>query len=192
MSLSVTVVGTGTIGMTLAKLWQGAGFQVTLASRENQERVLDGIPVRPIADALPGSDAVLTAIPGSAVQVFLDQHASQLDGVPLIDASNNVGAPAMHHAAQAGDLAYYRAFNTLGVENFAEPVFDGIAADLFYSGPPEHKDVVEALIAAVGLRPVWVGEGADAADLLDGVARLWFTLALAQGRGRHLAFRMLP
>lgn len=78
------------------------------------------------------------------------------------------------------------------MENFREPRFDGTPADLFYSGPPSHQQSVEALIEAVGLRPVWVGDGPDAADVLDGLTRLWFTLALQQGRGRHLAFRMLP
>ena len=51
---------------------------------------------------------------------------------------------------------------------------------------------MESLITAVGLRPVWVGDGTHGADLLDGLTRLWFALAINQGRGRHLAFRMLP
>ena len=46
------------------------------------------------------------------------------------------------------------------------------------------------VVVATGLRPVWVG-GPEAADVLDGIARLWFTMAFARGHGRHLAFRML-
>jgi hypothetical protein len=33
--------------------------------------------------------------------------------------------------------------------------------------------------------------GIDDADLLDGVFRLWFALAVGQGRGRHLALKVL-
>jgi hypothetical protein len=33
--------------------------------------------------------------------------------------------------------------------------------------------------------------GPDQQDTLDGVMRLWFTLAVGQGRGRHLAFKVL-
>ncbi len=126
--------------------------------------------------------------------MFLTENAAALAGIPLIDASNSVGAPVLHHAAeaQAAGVTYYRAFNTIGVENLADPVFDGIPADLFFSGPEQQRDTVETLISATGLRPVWVGDGAEAADLLDGLTRLWFALALTQGRGRHLAFRMLP
>jgi len=192
MTLTVTVVGTGPIGATLARAFDNAGIDVRFASRAPSQPTLHGMPVSRIEDALPGSDVVVTAIPGGAVGAFLTEHAAALAGVPVVDASNNVGGTAMHHAAEAGSLVYYRAFNTLGVENFADPVFDGIAADMFYSGPESHRETVEALIGAVGLRPVWVGDGVPAADLLDGVTRLWFTLALQQGRGRHLAFRMLP
>lgn len=192
MALTVTVVGTGRIGTTLARAWRDAGMDVRLASRAPQQTELDSIPVAGIEEALPGSQVVVTAIPGAAVGAFLTEHSGALAGTPLVDASNNVGGSAMHHAAAAGPLPYYRAFNTLGVENFADPVFDGVRADLFYSGPQSHQAAVESLIEAVGLRPVWVGDGVGAADLLDGVTRLWFTLALQQGRGRHLAFRMLP
>jgi len=39
-----------------------------------------------------------------------------------------------------------------------------------------------------GLRPVWVG-GADQADTIDGVLRLWYTLSRA--RGRRIAFKLI-
>lgn len=194
MTLTVSVVGTGRIGTTLARSFRDAGMDVTLASRATGSSSLEGFPVRPAGEALSGVDAVVTAIPGAAMGTFLTENAPALAGIPLIDASNNVGAPVLHHAgqAQAAGVTYYRAFNTIGVENLAAPVFDGIPADLFFSGPEQQRDTVETLISATGLRPVWVGDGTEAADLLDGLTRLWFTLALTQGRGRHLAFRMLP
>lgn len=191
MTLRVAVVGTGNIGTTLAGIWHRKAMTVTLASRTAREDV-GGVPVLPVAEALAGVDVVVAAIPGSAMSDFLAEHRAVLADVALVDASNTMGGPVMHHATQAEGIAYYRAFNTLGVENFREPVFDGTPADLFYSGPPSHQDTVETLIGAVGLRPVWVGDGPAAADLLDGLTRLWFTLAMQQGRGRHLAFRMLP
>ncbi len=51
--------------------------------------------------------------------------------------------------------------------------------------------MVEGLIRDVGLGPVYVG-GLDQAEVLDGVLRLWFAVAIGQGRGRHTAFKMLP
>jgi len=40
------------------------------------------------------------------------------------------------------------------------------------------------------LRPIYIG-GLEQVDLLDNQTRLWFTLALQQGRGRHLALKLL-
>ena len=79
------------------------------------------------------------------------------------------------------------AFNTLGWENFAEPDHDGETADLFYCGADDGlgRGVVEGLIRDVGLGPVYVG-GLDQADVLDGVLRLWFAVAIGQrSRSAH-------
>ena len=83
-----------------------------------------------------------------------------------------------------------RAFNTLGWENFADPTFDGVQADLSCAGPEADRAVTERLIGDVGLRPVRLGD-ADQVGLVNSVATLWFALALQQGMGRHLAFKVL-
>lgn len=190
--MRVVVVGTGTVGRTLARIWSDGGLDVVLASREPEASMIDGIEVMPTTEALTGGDVVVTAIPGAAMTDFLRDYAGLLVDKVLVDATNSMGAPAMHHAELAAGLAYFRGFNTLGVENFADPTFDGGTADLFYSGPQAQRHLVEPLIEATGMRGIWVGDGQQAADLLDGLTRLWFTLALQQGRGRRLAFRMLP
>ena len=123
---------------------------------------------------------------------FLAAYASDVDGRLLIDATNNVGAAATNAAAAVAQAApnarYVRAFNTLGWENFADPIFDGVAADLFFSAPEADRDIVERLISDVGLRPAYLGP--DKQDLVDSVLPLWFTLAQLRGQ-RHLAFRIL-
>jgi hypothetical protein len=73
--------------------------------------------------------------------------------------------------------------------NLVEPDFDGTPADMFYSAPQADHPTLDALITAVGLPPVYVGEGQQ--DTVDGILRLWFALAIGQGRGRHLAFHAL-
>ena len=50
--------------------------------------------------------------------------------LPAPGATNRIGAPVANAAAQLAAAVptarYVRAFNTLGWENFAEPVFDGV------------------------------------------------------------------
>jgi hypothetical protein len=40
------------------------------------------------------------------------------------------------------------------------------------------------------LRPVWVG-GPESFDLIDALARLWFTLVFQRKLGRRLALKLL-
>jgi predicted dinucleotide-binding enzyme len=85
----------------------------------------------------------------------------------------------------------FRAFNTLGWENFANPEFEGGPADLFYCGSDgDARMAVEQLITDIGLRPVYLG-GVEQVGLVDAIGSLWFALAFGQGKGRHLAFKML-
>ena len=91
----------------------------------------------------------------------------------------------------APDSPIFRAFCTLGWENFAVPVIDGMQVDLFYCGDGGgEQTAVDNLITDIGLRPVYVG-GVETADLLDALTRLWFIMAFQKGYGRHLAFKMI-
>ena len=95
---------------------------------------------------------------------------------------------AIRSAAPAARVI--RAFNSLGWENFAHPVFNGVPADLFYCSDPEAEDVARTLIADIGLKPVRLGD-LDSVHLVDSVAAIWAALAFGQGRGRRLAFKVL-
>jgi predicted dinucleotide-binding enzyme len=192
--LTIAVAGTGNIGGTLGRAFAAAGHDVVFASRHPGDGSDTGAREAPVAEALAGAAVVVLAIPGPAVAAFVQEHADALDGTLLVDATNNMGGegPANAHDAIAGAVPgarYARAFNTLGWENFADPRFDGTPGDLFFSSAEADRTVVEALVDAVGLRPVYVGDGQH--DVVDGVLRLWFALAIGQRRGRHLAFRVL-
>jgi 8-hydroxy-5-deazaflavin:NADPH oxidoreductase len=190
--MQIAVIGTGNIGTTLGQAFARAGHEVTLGSRHPNGTASDGPPQVDVPTALDGADVVLLAIPAKSVDDFLAANGSVLAGRLVIDATNNIGASSANAAAaimQAAPQArYVRAFNTLGWENFAEPTFDGVAADLFFSSTEADREVVEGLIQDVGLRPAYLG--ADKQDLVDSLLPLWFTLARLRGQ-RHLAFRIL-
>jgi predicted dinucleotide-binding enzyme len=195
--MKIAVIGTGKIGGTLGRAFARGGHEVTFGSRrpDSSDAAGDaGATVADIAGALRDAEVVTIAVPSGAVDEFLADHADKLAGRLVIDATNRVGGPGPAHsaaqiAAAAPTARYVRAFNTLGWENFDNPVFDGVPADLFFSAPTADRSTVEELISAVGLRPVYVGEGQQ--DVVDGVLWLWFALAIGQRRGRNLAFRVL-
>jgi predicted dinucleotide-binding enzyme len=194
--MSTAVIGTGFIGGTLGRAFARAGLPTVFGSRDpaRDEAAADsGARVAAIADAVAEADTVVLAIPASAVEAFLTDHGASLAGKLVVDAANDVGGPVAHHAEAVARLApqarYARAFNTLGGENLADPDFDGVRADMFFSARAEDRPALEELIRAVGLRPMYLGEGQQ--DVVDGVLRLWFALAVGQGHGRQLAFRTL-
>jgi predicted dinucleotide-binding enzyme len=207
--MRVAVIGTGNIGRTLGEALARAGHEVVFGSRDPQRDAAgagaDGgagsdttsggvATVVGVGAAVAGGDVVLVAVPGPAVDAFVAEHRQALDGKLVLDATNRIGGggPA-HSAATYAELVpsarYARVFNTLGWENFADPDFAGVRADMFFSAPAGDRALVEELIEAVGLRPVYVGEGQH--QVVDGVLWLWLALAMGQQRGRRLAFRML-
>jgi predicted dinucleotide-binding enzyme len=190
--MEIAVIGTGFIGSTLGRALSGAGHHVTFGSRHADDSVASGTTaaVATVGDAVTGSDAIILALPGAAVDDLTTQHGSALAGKLVIDATNRMGeAVANSRASLPPDVRYARAFNTLGGENMADPVFADGRADLFFSAPEDDRSTVETVIEGVGLRPIYVGEDQEA--IIDSLFQLWIALALTQGRGRRLAFRLL-
>ena len=191
--MKVAVIGSGFIGGILGNALASSGHTVTFGSRGTAGGVATAEPqakVAPISDAVEGSDVVILALPGQAVADLVAEHGAVLKGKLIIDATNQMsGAVANSRSSLPTGIRYARAFNTLGGENMADPIFDGIQADMFFSAPENDRSTVETVIEGVGLRPVYVGE--DREDLIDCLFRLWIALAINQGRGRRLALKML-
>jgi predicted dinucleotide-binding enzyme len=186
--MRIAVIGKGSIGATLGAKWVAAGHDVVYGVRSAGEP-----DTAPIADAALDADVVVVAIPGTAAKELLASLGEVLAGKVVIDATNDVqGAGKLHALEELTDGAHpVRAFNTIGWENFADPVVDGVQADLFYAAEEGRaQEVADRLIADVGLRPVWLG-GVEAFDVVDSLTRLWFTLAFQRKFGRRLAFKML-
>jgi 8-hydroxy-5-deazaflavin:NADPH oxidoreductase len=147
------------------------------------------------AEAVAFGEVVLFAIPGAAMEAAIAENAAALDGKIVIDAANKMGAPVANSLAafsvHAPKALVFRAFNALGWENFEDPFYNGVPADLFFSGPDGGaRQQVERLIAEVGLRPVYAG-GPEQADVVDGLLRLWINLVRGRNMGRGIAFKLL-
>ena len=199
--MNITIIGAGNVGGAIGTKWAEAQHYVTYGIRGMNEKVQKRLDesgnratAKPVTEAIGQSDVVLLAIPGSAVDDFLATHGAQLNGKLVIDATNRVGDDAFHDLEAIGAVApqaqVVRAFNTLGWEMFANPLVDGEQASLFFCGPAESKITVEALITDVGLQPVYLG-GTDQIELVDTLARVWFSLAFGQKMGRRVALRLI-
>jgi 8-hydroxy-5-deazaflavin:NADPH oxidoreductase len=190
--MKIAVIGKGNIGGTLGTKWRAAGHDVVYGARGGSGEGPGGVPVRGIGDAIQGADVVVLAVPGPVVPDVVNENGAALAGMVVIDAVNRMGGGAEYDsraliADAAPSARYVRAFNSLGWENFADPL---PGANLFFAADPEARAVAEELITAVGLEPAFLGD-ADATAAVDGLLPLWFALVKQNGGNRKVALRIV-
>ncbi len=198
----LAVLGAGNIGGTLGRKWSEAGHQVAFGvshpdgekARSLRNQLGTAVTIDTTANVLPDADIVLFAIPGAAMDETITANAVTLDGKLIIDSANRMGNATNNSLATFQQFTprarVYRAFNSLPWEVFADPDFNGIQADLLYAGGAADRMAIEQLIGDIGLRPIYAGD-IDQFGVVDSVLGLFFALGIKQGRGRHLAFKVL-
>ncbi len=216
-SLRIAILGAGHIGGTLGRTWTKAGHSVafgvqnpsSIRAQRLRAELGDHLLIGSPAQALANSDIVLLAVPGSVVDEVIATHAHLLDHKLIIDATNKVQTAAEARRAQhvetrslnslatlqahTPNARIYRAFNSYCWESLADPLYQGVQADLIYCGPGgdaqgarlaaaapslEDQALVEQLIAEAGLRPVRLGD-VDQISVVDHILWLWFALSTA-------------
>jgi 8-hydroxy-5-deazaflavin:NADPH oxidoreductase len=189
--MRIAVIGKGNIGGTLGSKWIAAGHDVVYGTRDGSGQGPGGAPVRSIGDAVTDADVVVLAVPGQVVPDVVNEQGAALAGKIVVDAVNRMGAPELDSRAlieaAAPSARYVRAFNSLGWENFADPL-PGSA--LFFAADPEARATAEELIGDVGLEPAFVGD-ATAAATVDGLLPLWFALVKQNGGNRKVALHIV-
>jgi 8-hydroxy-5-deazaflavin:NADPH oxidoreductase len=189
--MRIAVIGKGNIGGSLGTKWRAAGHDVVYGARDGSGEGPGGAPVRGIGDALKDADVVVLAVPGQVVADVVTEHGAALAGKTVIDAVNRIGAPEFDSRAIIADAApqarYVRAFNSLGWENFADPM---PGTNMFFAADPDARATAEELIRAVGLEPAFLGD-ATATATVDGLLPLWFALVQQNGGNRRVALRII-
>ena len=189
--MRIAVIGKGNIGGSLGTKWRAAGHDVVYGARDGSGEGPGGAPVRGIGDALKDVDVVVLAVPGQVVADVVTGHGAALAGKTVIDAVNRIGAPEFDSRAMIADAApqarYVRAFNSLGWENFADPM---PGTNMFFAADPDARATAEELIRAVGLEPAFLGD-ANATTTVDGLLPLWFALVQQNGGNRRVALRII-
>ncbi len=206
--MKIGIVGSGNVGGTLGTRWAQAGHQVIFGSRdpsgeEMRKLVSQAGPNASAAsqqEAAQSSEAILLSTPWP-VSVQVAGSLGDLSGKILIDATNpfrpkldglDVGvntSGAEQVATAAKGARVVKAFNTIGYNVMADPMFGADRAVLFYAGDDaDAKSKVAALAMELGFDAVDAGPLTQA-RVLEPFALLWVSLAMA--RGREMAFKYL-
>lgn len=206
--MRIAIIGAGNVGGTLGAGWTRAGHEVTYGVREAagpkaaEARATLGADARLAspADAAQRAEAIVLCVPAAAAEAAV-RSLGDVTGKLLIDATNPVG-PGFTHALAGGSVAdrvaaaapgarVVKAFNTIGFNIMANPAFEAGPASLFMAGDDaDAKRAVASLGEALGFEPVDCGPLGQA-RLLEHLALLWISMAMAHGHGRGIAFRLM-
>lgn len=204
--MNITIIGSGNVGSALGYNLQKRRYAVTFGVRKpNSEKSINASDMvkdatfLPIEEACKNAKLIIVTTPPEAVLVLIPQLGDIRDKI-IIDATNAVRTkpepfPTAYHAIKALTKSekIVKCFNTTGYENMINPVYpDGSAIDMFCAGDhQESKRTVQTLAKEMGFGECWDFGGDNKVELLEKLALSWINLAIMQGHGRGLAFKIM-
>lgn len=204
--MKIAIVGAGQVGSALAAGLCKAGHRVTLgvrnpASAKSEKAVVlvPGATITSVREACAEAEVIILTTPPEAVLALVPELGA-VSGKVLIDATNSVRtrpepyATAFHALrALAGSDHVVKCFNTTGFENMANPVYpDYGGIDMFCAGnDAKAKATAQQLAKDIGFSNCWDFGGDDKVELLEKLALSWINLAIMQGHGRNIAFKVV-
>jgi 8-hydroxy-5-deazaflavin:NADPH oxidoreductase len=201
VNMKIAILGAGNVGNALAAGWLARGHDVVFGVRDlNKAPDAKATPMS-VPDAARFAEVLVLAVPWGAVPDAL-HSAGSLTGKIVLDATNPL-LPDLSgldpHALPSGgekvaELArvpVVKIFNTTGFPNMRNPDYRGEKATMFYCGDDAGaKTIAHALANDLGFEPIDAGPLRQA-RLLEPLALLWITLALKQGLGADIAFKLM-
>ncbi len=203
--MHIAIIGTGNVGGALASAWARAGHTIILGVKDLQDfkgrdlLLQPGISALPVADAVSKAELVLLATPATAAtEVALS--LGNTTGKIIIDAMNMImgRGPAGFQTTADAILAHtqtrdvVKCFNTTGFNNMQNPVYGSVAIDAFVAGDSKAgKAAAIRLAKDAGFGECYDIGGNDKFQLMEQFAWFWINLAMFQGQGREIGFKLL-
>lgn len=213
-SMNIGIIGSGSVGQTLAKGFVKHGYTVMIGTREPsklsewKKREGNGVAIGNFAEtALFGSLLVL-AVKGTAAKDALNLAGPEhLEGKIVIDATNPIAdAPPTHGVlqfftsldnslmeqlqAEFPNAHFVKAFNSIGGAYMVNPDFKGIKPTMFICGNNEHaKKEVSTLLNVFGFDVEDLGR-VEAARAIEPLCMLWCIPGFLHNQWAH-AFKLL-
>ncbi|HEX2898450.1 MAG TPA: NAD(P)-binding domain-containing protein [Bacteroidia bacterium] len=201
--MKIAVIGNGNVGNALAMRFGNAGHAVAIGVRNPNDAELKKIEVFPnirlatVQEAALGAEVIVVATPAH-VAVELAAQLGSMEGKILVDATNAVRqrpepyATAFDAFKALTQAECMKCFNTTGFENMQNPFYNNVAIDLFMAGSSlRGKQVVRELALSAGFGECYDFGGDDKVALQEQFAMAWINLAIMQGHGRNIAFKLL-
>lgn len=203
--MNIAIIGTGNVGGTLATKWAKANHTILLGVKDAQnfkgKELLTNAntTVHPIMEAVKAADVILIATPATAA-VEVAQSLGDTTGKIIIDAMNVVMGRGPQGFTTTADAILantstdkvIKCFNTTGYNNMENTVYSGVAIDAFMAGnDKDAKSTVRQLALDAGFATCYDVGGNDKFQLMEQFAFFWINLAMMQGQGREIGFKIL-
>jgi predicted dinucleotide-binding enzyme len=202
--MNIAIIGSGNVGGALAQQWIKAGHNVLIGaqfplSEKNIDLATkigeDRFAV--IENAVKQCEVILIATPPEAILEVLEK-LGDVTGKTIIDATNAIMKTpepykTVYHAlADKTNAEIVKCFNTTGFENMQNPLYQNEGIDMFMAGDSDKaKETAKKLALDCGFGSCIDFGKSDKVELLEKFALSWINLALIQGLGRDLAFKVI-
>lgn len=203
--MKIAIIGTGNVGGALATKWANKGHEINLGVQDisnfKGKELLNNPNTKAysIVEAVQKSEVILIATPATAA-VEVAKSLGDTTGKIIIDAMNIVmgrGPQGYKHTTDAildntETKDVVKCFNTTGFNNMQNPNYGNIALDLFVAGDSEKgKQAAMQLAKDAGFAECYNIGGNDKFELMEQFAWFWINLAMFQGQGREIGFKLL-
>jgi len=203
--MNIAIIGTGNVGGALATKWASAGHNIYLGVKDvdhfkGQELLKnDQTSAHPVAEAAKKSEVILLATPAMAA-IEVTKSLGDTSGKIIIDAMNIIrgkGPEGYKTTSQAildhtETTEVVKCFNTTGFNNMENTRYGDLNIDMFVAGDAQKgKEVAQSLALDAGFAECYDVGGNDRFELMEQFAWFWINLAMVQGQGREIAFKLL-
>jgi predicted dinucleotide-binding enzyme len=208
----IAVLGSGTVGETLANGCLRHGYAVMRGSREPKKleawkaAAKGEAAIGTFAEAAKWGDAVVLALKGLAAEATVTALSAELKGKIVIDACNPIAEGAPDHGVvryftaaneslmerlqvKAPGARFVKAFNSVGAAHMVNPKFDATPTMFICGDHADAKQAVTELLGKFGWETCDMGP-APAARPIEALCQLWCLPGFLRNDWSH-AFKYL-
>ena len=203
--MKIAIIGTGNVGGALATKWANKGHHIYLGVRDTtnfkgQELLHNpNTQVLQIQESVQKAEVIVLATP-ALMAIDVTKSLGDTTGKVIIDTMNIVmgrGPEGFSNTADAilantESTDVVKCFNTTGFNNMENPVYGDQVLDVFVAGESvKGKEVAQELASDAGFAVCYDIGGNDRFELMEKFAFFWINLAMFQGQGREIGFKLL-
>jgi 8-hydroxy-5-deazaflavin:NADPH oxidoreductase len=203
--MKIAIIGTGNVGGALATKWSEAGHEIYLGVRDvaafKGDKLLSNknTEAYSVEEAVSHSKVILLATPAEYA-VNVAKSLGDIKDKVIIDAMNIVMGKGPSGFTNTSDAILettssrnvVKCFNITGFNNMQNTKYGKVSLDMFMAGDSKNaKKVTHILALDAGFETCYDIGGNDKFFLMEQFANFWINLAMVQGQGREIGFKLL-